>query len=208
MVTVNVHTDARDNAELIAHCATLGYLRADLPTLDASWGYGKFWTRWRPDFLIGLDNDPLKAEHVRGDFTALPFPDGSIEQVILDPPYKLNGTSTGRGPSASDEQYGVHAGYETWQDRHTLINRAIIECLRVTRRKRGKPGGWLFVKCQDQVCSGAKRWQTHEFARTAETNGGTLVDQLQLPGSREQPAGRQAHARQNFSTLLIVRRRL
>ncbi len=69
------------------------------------------------------------------------------------------------------------------------------------------PGGYLLLKCQDQVCSGQVRWQTREFADHAEQLGMRLVDALHLLGHRPQPAGRrQVHARRNYSTLLVLRK--
>lgn len=197
---------ARTNAELIEQCAELGYLRAEWLTLDPTWGSGKFWTKWRPDWIVGSDLDPaLSPIGVSRDFRDLPYrTDGQsgIEAVVLDPPYKLNGTSTGKGPATSDESYGVHGPNVSWQDRHELIRDGISECVRVL-----KPKGMLLVKVQDQVCSGAKRWQTREFADHAESLGCRLVDMLHLPGGRKQPEGRrQVHSRQNYSTMLILRK--
>ena len=190
---------ARNNAELIAQAAQLGYLPG--PVLDATHGLGRFWSVHRPDDLTTMDLDPGRAGSVVGDFTALPFADRSFASVVLDPPYKLNGTSTGRGAAASDRDYGV-AGADwsrlSWQDRHALIRAGIGEAARVARRV-------VLVKCQDQVCSGRVRWQTREFADHAESLGCRLVDQLHLGGMREQPAGRrQVHARRNYSTLLVL----
>jgi hypothetical protein len=199
---VTVFTSARNNAELIVQCHRLGYLRYDWLTLDPTYGYGKFWTLWRPVDLIGTDIIPAKSPFGRSvDFTDMPFSSGSFDAVVFDPPYKLNGTSTGKGPAASDEGFGVDGAYVKWQDRHQLIRDGITECVRVL-----KPKGMLLVKCQDQVC-GKKRWQTREFSAHAESLGCRLVDMLHLPGGRKQPPGRrQLHALQNFSTMLVLKK--
>jgi hypothetical protein len=180
----------RTNAELVEACARLGYLRKTDVVLDATYGRGVFWRRWRPDTLICHD---LKLDGV--DFRRLPEATSSVDVVVLDGPYKLNGTDAGEG-----ERYGVDVSAR-WQDRHALICAGITEAARVVR-----PEGWLLVKCQDQVCSGAVRWQTHEFTRHAEGLGFTLVDSLLMLGGRAQPPGRsQVHARRNYSTLLVLR---
>ena len=192
----------RNNAEMIRDAVVpLGYLRADWDTLDPTFGLGRFWALWCPDRLVASDLDPAKSPTgTPVDFRDLPHPDASFDAVVFDPPYKLNGTSTGRGASASDADYGV-AGPATWQARHELIRDGITEATRVL-----KPGGMLLVKCQDQVCSGQVRWQTREFAAHAEGLGHRLVDRFDLLGHRPQPAGRrQVHARRNTSTLLILR---
>ncbi len=181
------------NGHLIEGCARLGYLHADQVVLDATFGRGVFWNTWRPDRLVTLDK--RTAADVRGDFTRLPFPAATFDAVVLDGPYKLNGTDVGEG-----ERYGVHER-ATWQDRHALICAGIDDCTRVLR-----PGGVLLVKCQDQVCSGAVRWQTDEFTRHAETLGLTKIDRLDRLGHRPQPAGRrQVHAHGRPSSLLIFR---
>lgn len=193
---------AKNNAELVEQCARLGYLRADWHTLDPTYGLGRFWTRWQPDRLTASDLDPTRARAAIADFTALPFPDGTFDAVVFDPPYKLNGASHGRGPASCDSDYGVGGPAVRWQDRMQLCRDGIAECARVLR-----PGGTLLVKCQDQVVSGQVRWQTHDFAARAAAHGCRLVDQLHLRSYRPQPAGRrQVHARRNYSTLLVLRK--
>lgn len=190
---------ARTNAELIRDCATLGYLNVDDVVLDPTYGLGRFWMLWRPRHLVASDLDPERSPVGRPvDFRALPWSTSPFDAVTFDPPYKLNGTGGG-GPG--DHAYGVATGMR-WQDRHQLIHDGITECVRVLRT-----GGTLLVKCQDQVCSGQKRWQTREFAATAEALGCRLVDMLHVLGGRAQPAGRrQVHSRTNYSTMLVLRK--
>ena len=186
----------KNNAELIADCARLGYLRSDWHTLDPTYGLGRFWSIWRPDHLTASDLNPERSPGPPADFTALPHPEATFDAVVFDPPYKLNGT-----PSDPDIAYGVDV-VASWRDRHQLIRDGITECARVT-----SPEGHLLVKCQDQVVSGAVRWQTHEFTAHAAAHGCRLVDQLHLRSYRPQPAGRrQVHARRNYSTLLVLQK--
>lgn len=229
MTDVLALSPARTNAELIVHCAALGYLTKDMHVLDPTFGQGRFWRRWRPDHLTACDLDPTKSRvGFPVDFTELPWP-RTFDAVVLDGPYKLNGTG---GSHPSDEGYGV-ANTVTWRARHALIVAGIIEAARVT-----VPGGTLLVKCQDQVCSGAVRWQEREFADAGEAAGFVLVDKLLLSGHRKQPQRRvcrrckgsghetvrvrpvcalchgagdkavtQRHAARNVSALLVFRRR-
>lgn len=95
-----------------------------------------------------------------------------------------------------DERYGIEE-YSDWRARMWLIEDGLRECLRVARHR-------VLLKCQDQVVSGKKVWQTIEFTKIAEQEGWRLVDQLHVAGYRPQPGGRtQVHARQAFSTLLV-----
>lgn len=180
------------NAHMIEDVARLGYLHEDWPTVDVTYGRGKWWTRWHPASLTAHD---LKTDGV--DFRHLPEPDGSFAAVAFDPPYKLNGTPT----VSVDGRYGVDV-VGTREARHTLIRDGITECARVL-----SPEGFLLLKCQDQVNGGKVRWQSREFADHAETLGLALVDSLLMLGGRPQPAGRrQVHARRNLSTLLVLRK--
>jgi hypothetical protein len=183
------------NADMILSVVELGYLRTDDLVLDPTYGLGRWWSKWRPVNLTASDIDPAKSLGWGSvDFTDIPWVDGHFDVVAFDPPYKLNGTA-----SAPDAAYGVDVP-SSWQGRHALIRDGLDECVRVA-----KPGGYILLKCQDQVCSGAVRWQTHEFTAHAESLGCRLVDALYMIGSRPQPAGRrQVHARRNLSTLLIL----
>lgn len=192
MTVLAAHT-WRNNAEMIADVARLGYLNGHV--MDATYGEtGGFWTIWRPDGLVAHD---LKVDGV--DFTALPELDATYHAVVFDPPYKLSGTPASAG---FDTRYGVDQ-YVRWQDRMLLILRGVAECGRVV-----KPGGHLLVKCMDQVCSGQMRWQTDAVTRKAQESGFRKVDRFDLLGKfRPQPAGRsQVHARGRPSTLLVFRK--
>lgn len=182
------------NAHLIEDVARIGYLRKDWPTLDPTYGKGVWWKRWRPDNLTTHDRYTL--DNV--DFRCLPHTNGEFKVVAFDPPYKLNGTPT----PATDGRYGVDV-IASWQERHTLIRDGLTECTRVLMA-----GGYLLLKCQDQVCSGEVRWQTDEFTRHALSLGLDKVDRFDLLGSgRPQPEGRrQMHAHGRPSTLLVFRR--
>lgn len=187
----------RSNAELMRDCRRLGYLDDGWRVLDATFGLGRFWSLWRPAGLV--TNDLVTEADHAFDFRALGWSDREFDAVVFDPPYKLNGTPGGGGAAVSDVGYGVGVR-ASWRERHELIRAGIAECGRVADRM-------LLVKCQDQVCAGRKRWQTREFADCAEGLGFRLVDMLHVGGFRVQPRGReQVHARQDFSTLLVLRR--
>jgi hypothetical protein len=192
----------RNNAEMIADMPKLGYLNERWITLDPTYGRGKFWTKWRPTNLTTSDLDPASPAEHHWDFTDTGQPSDAYDAVVFDPPYKLNGTSTGKGSSAMDAGYGVAGDYMPWQAKHDLIRDGISECVRVLR-----PRHLLLLKCMDQVCSGDVRWQTDEFTRHTESLGCAKVDEFHIPSHRAQPAGRrQVHARRNYSTLLIFRK--
>lgn len=193
----------RNNAELIADVARLGYLRDDDHTLDPTFGLGRFWSIWKPKGLIASDLLAERSEHSGHSVDArdMPWPDDVFDAVVLDPPYKLNGTTTGEGVSGSDDDYGVGGDNVRWQDRNKLCLEMIDEATRVL-----KPKGVLLVKCMAQVVSGKVCWQDQVFTRRAENLGHRLVDRFDMVSYRPQPTKRrQVHARRNHSTLLVFR---
>lgn len=183
----------KDNGELIRDVAELGYITENDLVVDATYGRGRFWTQWQPTCMIR--HDLHRGDGV--DFRDLPHGDCMIDVVVLDPPYKLNGT-----PALGDfdDRYGVDETMR-WQDKMVMIGDGISEAARVL-----KNGGRLLLKCQDQVCSGQVRWQTIGFTNHAVAQGLRLVDRFDmLGGSRPQPMnGRtQKHAHGRPSTLLV-----
>jgi hypothetical protein len=180
----------RTNAMLVRDAAALGHL--DGTVVDLTWGRGRFWTAWRPQRLVSVDLH-TRAD-VRADFTRLPFPDACFDAAVFDPPYKYNGTPTHAMDTGGG--YGIDRPV-TVTERDALIVAGCIEAARVASRR-------VLVKCQDQVVSGRKRWQTWIVADAMRDIGWRLVDRLEVWGARPQPAGRgQVHSRQVTSSLLI-----
>lgn len=207
-MTIFRMTTAKNNAELIVMARDLGYIpdAHDTWTLDCTYGSGRFWNLWRPEHLIRSDANVVD-EHgntregvIQTDFTNMPWGDDVYSAVVYDPPYKLNGTPAMGGPATSDVSYGV-GKKQTIAERMELIFEGLLECIRVA-----KPGGYVLVKCQDQVSSGKVHWQTFDVKQAMDINFCDLVDMLHLPGYRKQPAGQQVHAHQNYSTLLIFQK--
>lgn len=193
--------DRKNNAELILDCHHLGYLRDDDFVVDPTYGQGRFWKLWHPKgaaWFSDLDPD-CSPVGWSVDARNLPFDDGQVDVTVVDPPYKLNGTSTGVGASGLDDSYGVDA-YQSTSERHLLMSEMLAEALRISKRH-------VLFKCQDQVSSGRVQWQTIQFANCGLNAGWRLVDMLHVQGYRKQPAGRtQKHARRDYSTMLVFGR--
>lgn len=191
-----------DNDRLMADCLALGYLLD--PVLDATYGEGKWWTLHRPPSLVANDLDPAKGD-VHHDFRDLPYDPESFGTVALDPPYKLTGTATRDGHhGALNDSFGVRGRYA---DHTPDVVRGwyfdgIAEAARILRRR-----GHALVKCQDQISSGRYWEQTRWVSEAADKAGLTLVDKLFVLSGRAQPSGRrQVHARNGYSTLVVLRK--
>jgi hypothetical protein len=194
-----VDPERRQNADLIVDCRTLGYLREGDDVLDMTYGLGRFWSEWRPVGLVANDIDPARGD-AHYDLRSTPWADRSFDVCVLDPPYKLNGTSQGTGAAASDADYGVAGVYRPARAVEDLYTAGIVEAARLTRRA-------VLVKCQDQISSGRFNAQSYAAWHVATAVGLVLVDLLHVFGARAQPNGRrQLHARRNYSTLLVFER--
>lgn len=193
MAILAVH-NWKTNAELIRDVASL-YLDPTMEAVDLTYGRGNWWTKWKPNNLVM--HDKYTGDGV--DFCNLPEADGTYDLVAYDAPYKLNGT-----PELGDfdDRYGTDKRL-TWQEKHRKIRRGMVEGARVLRK-----GGIMLFKCQDQVCSGAIRWQTDEFTVCAARVGLKKIDRFDMTGGgRKQPPGRrQVHAHGRPSTLIVFQK--
>jgi hypothetical protein len=181
------------NAELIADCHRLGYIKDDDKVLDATYGRGVWWKQWRPDDLMA---------HA-GDFMSLPYADQSFDVATFDPPYVSVG---GRKTSTLDDfndRYGLHHT----PSGPTALQMVINDGLSAVSAKV-KPRGIVLVKCMDYVTSG-KLWLGTHYTLTHALNflNMEVVDRMEHVGRpRPQPSGRrQVHARRNLSTLFVLR---
>lgn len=189
-----------DNAKLMSDCATLGYLGGLVA--DVTYNAGRFWSDIAPPWLK-YDIDPQWGVRV-ADFRHLPLGDNGVNTVVLDPPYKLNGTSTGVGPSALDEGYGVGGGYRSVADIHDMIRDGIDEAWRVLQ-----VGGYLLLKCQAQQNAGRMNDQPAIFSTYATYhNRFADVDRLHVISTPRKQPREQRTARSNISTLVVLRKRI
>jgi DNA modification methylase len=125
--------------------------------VDVTYGRGTLWADTDLSRYVVLGSDLIMGI----DCTSLPYGDGSIDAVILDPPYVAGffrphkigqdyGDFTHRYSAAmSDVRFRYHAGVVD------IFTRGGREAHRVLRA-----GGRLIVKCQDEVHAG-KQYLTH-----------------------------------------------
>lgn len=213
-VTIYRATEWANNSEMIKEVASLGYIEGAV--LDCTFGKGNFWKLYQPEDFTACDLVEHKSPiGYSVDFTKMPFEDDSFDTVVLDGPYKLNGTPSEK----EDEAYGVHIP-ATWQERHDLIKAGMSECARVSRNR-------VLVKCQDQVSLHHIRWQTLSFPVHAFMIGLAYEDRFDLVREpRQQPKFKkakidkktgeklprepmtQSHVHSNYSTLLVFSKKL
>jgi hypothetical protein len=176
---------------------------------DVTYGSGVFWKQVDTSLYTVLKSD--LADGI--DCRKLPYADGSIGALVLDPPYMegLLRTNTehkaGSGSFAAFRQYysngdETQAGGPKWHAAVTdLYYRAGEEAQRVLG-----DGGVMIVKCQDEV-SANRQWLTHvEIINHYATLGFYCKDLFVVMRPNKAAISRlvrQVHARKNHSYFLV-----
>jgi hypothetical protein len=200
---------AGDNAEVFPQVLRLHVPRG-LKVADVTYGKGVFWRDIPPDEYELLPSD-LKSGV---DCRRLPYAKGTIDCVVLDPPYM-------EGLYRSDESFAGNGTHSSFRDHYSngdrpadlnskwhdavleLYVRAAAEAKRVL-----KPNGTLIVKCQDEVSAGVQR-MTHVEIIMNLMRLGYYAKDIFIMVRRNRPGVtrvvKQLHARKNHSYFLVFR---
>ncbi len=178
------------------------YVKNGSIVADVTYGKGVFWRHvpqgqydLRPtDILDGIDCRDL------------PYRDGEIDCVVLDPPYMHSpGGTAHQSHSPFEDHYRNNgSGNRTGSKYHEavldLYHDAGVEAHRVLRER-----GVLIVKCQDEVCSNRQRF-THVEILQDYADVGFVAEDLFVVVRNNRPGVsrtmRQVHARKNHSYFL------
>ncbi|MEE9384020.1 MAG: hypothetical protein V3V08_11470 [Nannocystaceae bacterium] len=227
--TSNLIHSARvgENAELFADIVQL-HVDEGATVADVTFGRGVFWRRVPAGRYQVIASDIASNDappdcsfeyRSRVDCRDLPYADGSMDCIVLDPPYMegfyrrsavhlagsgshanfRNAYSTGEANAAGDGPKWHDAVFE-------LYLRAGVEAWRVL-----KPGGVLIVKCQDEVSANQQRLTHVEIITAYEDLGFYTKDLFVLVRSNAPGVSRivkQVHARKNHSFFLVFVRPL
>ncbi len=193
------------NADLFPDILRL-YLEDGAEILDATYGRGVFW-RNIPDDKYRIVKNDIDQERgdVHYDFRELPEEwENRFEAVILDPPYLYTGgfrtlrDSIDRGYRNRERaRSGIHGVAAV----HQMYALGMVEAYRVLQ-----VGGFLIVKCMDQVMSGKQTWMHLEMQRLAEILGFKNKDLFVMVANSTPTMrhARQLHARRNHSYFLVL----
>ncbi|MCY3888548.1 MAG: DNA methyltransferase [bacterium] len=179
------------------------YVAPSSVVADVTFGKGVFW-RNVPDGMYEL----LATDIQTGiDCRALPYGDGEIDCVVLDPPYMHSPGGTAHTAHQAFERHYRNngTGNRTNKKYHeavlSLYEDAGEEAHRVLRDR-----GVLIVKCQDEVCSNRQRF-THVEIMQAYEQLGFVAEDLFVVMRKNRPgvsrAVKQVHARKNHSYFLV-----
>lgn len=197
---------------------------------DVTFGRGVFWkavdrSRYR---VLGSDlalDEPIRSRFpdlklkTGVSFSELPYADGSIDALVLDPPY-MEGfyrptadTRAGQGTHSSFQQ-AYSSGTEVapdsapakgrlaWQDR---VVDAYVEAVHEAHRVL-RVAGVMVVKCQDAVSANLQRLAHVEIITACENIGFYCKDLFVVVRPANPGVSRiktQVHARKNHSYFLV-----
>ncbi len=191
---------------------------------DVTYGTGVFW-RKVPSGSYKLlasdvstdkgDADASKEYSFTGgvDCRALPYDDGTIDAVVLDPPYMESFYRSDDSHKGGQGSHRAFASYYSngsergskgpkWHDAVVDVYlSAGAEARRVLR-----PEGMLIVKCQDEVSANKQRLTHVEIIANYEAMGFYCKDLFVVVRTNKPVVARmlkQAHARKNHSYFLV-----
>lgn len=202
-----------DNAPIFKEILDL-FVPVGSTIADVTWGKGAFWKQVDQQQYKVLGTDLQTGVDCRD----LPYEDGSLDALVLDPPYmeglfrKDTGHMAGSGShsafrsSYSDSKATEHEeGAPKWHDAVLdLYFKAGLEAKRTLRNY-----GVFIVKCQDEVSANRQRL-THielinEWEKDFYCKDLFVVTRTNRPGAVR--VKKQEHARKNHSYFLIFIKR-
>lgn len=183
------------NADLFPNILSL-YVPEGSVVADVTFGKGVFWKN------VGVSRYVLKTSDLKGgiDFRSLPYADGSIDALVLDPPYMHDGKTVHKALNKSYRNN--HAPTTSHESVIRLYAGGILEAARVLKRK-----AIIVVKCQDETESNKQRLSHVELIQILERFGFEIVDLFVLVQDRD-PIMRHDHqnsARKNHSYAIVAR---
>ena len=174
---------------------------------DVTHGMGVFWRNVPAERYKLLPSDIQTGTDCRD----LPYENGTIDCVVLDPPYMHSPGGTAHTVHAAFERHYRNngTGNRTHKKYHEavldLYNEAGKEAYRVLRER-----GVLIVKCQDEVCANRQRFTHVEIIQSYEQIG-FVAEDLFVVVRQNRPGVsrtvRQVHARKNHSYFLVFWKR-
>jgi len=216
-----------DNSDLIAEAARL-YLKKGMEVADVTFGRGVFWKKvdlgkagvkrfWMSDIdpkygaTVLFNGKKDIALINKADFRDFGMIVSQFDIIVLDPPYMHGGATVKKSIKKCYGNGGKSTKYASHEAILGLYHDGMIAAWRAL-----KPGGLLWVKCQDEIESGKQKWSHVEILdlagrRCAQTQGEipfTAVDLFVLMQATI-PARRlpyQLHARKNHSYLWIFKK--
>jgi hypothetical protein len=193
------------NDAVFPHVLAL-YVAPGSTVADVTFGRGVFWKRVPRGHYRLLATDLATGVDCR----RLPYPDGAIDCVVLDPPYMHTPGGTAHVNHQNYEGYYRNNG--TANGSAKKYHEAVLELYFQAGREACRilrDEGILIVKCADEVCANRQRL-THVELINEYSAHGFVIEDLFVVLRRNKPGVsrvlRQAHARKNHSYFLVFRK--
>ena len=174
---------------------------------DVTYGKGIFWKN------VPISKYNLKTSDIKNgiDCRNVPYEDGSVDCVVLDPPYMHSPGGTAHENHQNYENYYKNNG--TGNGTKKKYHDAVIELYFQTGLEAHrvlKTKGIFIVKCQDEVCANKQRL-THVELINYFCDKGFICEDIFVVMRKGKPGVsrvlRQQHARKNHSYFLVFRKR-
>lgn len=183
------------NADLFPDILRL-YVPEGSVVADVTFGKGVFWRNVDTSKYVLKSSDLMEGI----DFRSLPYEDGSIDALVLDPPYMHDGKTVHK--ALNDNYRNNHQPTTSHASVIRLYCGGILEAARVLKKK-----GVIIVKCQDETESGKQRFSHVELIQLLGLLGFEIIDLCVLV-QEHRPIMRldyQKSARKNHSYALVAR---
>jgi hypothetical protein len=189
-----------DNCDLI-ELVSQDYLHPGDRVADVTYGKGAFWKKVDTSKYLFHPSDMVTCPKAPYDFTKLPYKNATFNAVVMDPPYRHNSSAT----------YQFDKNYQNNKTTRGLDHDGIIRLYKagmIEAHRILRTGGFLWVKCQDEIEWCYQRWSHIEILRIAENLGFSARDLCILTQKRKPiiQVKKQKHARKNHSYLWIFMR--
>jgi hypothetical protein len=178
------------------------YVKPGSKVADVTHGRGVFWRRVPKTAYRRLPTDLKEGVDCR----ALPYKGGSIDCVVLDPPYMHTpGGTAHNGHQNYEEYYGNNRAKNITTKYHEAVLELYFAAGKEAHRVL-RDGGIFIVKCQDEVCANRQRLTHVEIINQYATQGFIAEDLFVVLRQNKPGISRvkqQAHARKNHSYFLV-----
>lgn len=183
------------------------YVAPGSTVADVTYGRGVFWRR------VPEKHYDLRATDVQDgiDCRNLPYENGEIDCVVLDPPYMHSPGGTAHEAHPPMEAHYRNNG--TGNLTKSKYHEAVLDLYRAAGREAHRvlrTRGVLIVKCQDEVCSNRQHFTHVEIMQTYEDMGFVAEDLFVVMRNNRPGVSRvvkQVHTRKNHSYFLVFWKR-
>lgn len=209
-VTVSAHVGTNSD---VFPCILDLHVPAGSVVADVTYGKGIFWQKVAPDLYKVLPSDIATGTDCRD----LPYADGTIDCVVLDPPYmegfyrKPGRSVAGRGTYSTFRRAYSNGTEEAANGPHAPKYQEAVTALYVEAGHEAKrvlrDRGIFIVKCQDAVCANRQHLTHVEIINAYSEMGFYAKDLFVLVRSNRPAISRliqQRHARKNHSYFIVM----